>query len=110
MNAATGYPQQPNYGSSSFSQSRGPQLCRNSAIVFGKVTRSDDVENFQLAADVNLVASGVSRDASSEKLRTFLIGKGLQVTDIELLTTFYIEQARSFTYRIVSKQKTMRKH
>ena len=52
--------------------------------------------------DVNLVASGVSKDATPEQLKEFIVSKGINVTEIELLTN-HKEEARSFSYRIAIK-------
>ena len=79
---------------------RGPSQRRNSTIVYGS-SRANG--NLELAADVNLVASGVSRDATPDQLKSFLISRGLRVTDIELLTNFRRAEARSFSYRIAIK-------
>ena len=51
-----------------------------------------------LAADIDLVATGVAKDASSDQLEQFLLGRGIQVTEIEILTTF--EHARTNTFRV----------
>ena len=72
-------------------------------IVYGNARAGDNTGNVELTADVSLVASGASRDATSEQLKSFLISKGLRVTEIELLTNFRREEARSFTYRIAIK-------
>ena len=69
---------------------------------------SNESEQFILAADVNLVASGVSKDATPEQLKNFIVSKGINVTDIELLTTHKIE-ARSFSYRIAIKPEDYEK-
>ena len=36
-------------------------------------------------------------------MKSFLSSKGIRVTDIELLTKYYIDEAKSFTYRIAIK-------
>ena len=63
---------------------------------------NEQTGNCLLTADVNLVASGVSKDATPEQLKEFIVSKGINVTDIELLTNHKAE-ARSFSYRIAIK-------
>jgi hypothetical protein len=81
---------------------------RASALVFGNVKAGnmkdgkDETENCLLTADVNLVASGVSKDATPEQLKEFIVSKGINVTEIELLANHKVE-ARSFSYRIAIK-------
>ena len=70
----------------------------NSVLVFGKAnTGRDDAEEI-LAADVELVATGVSRDVTSEQLKNIIVTKGIDVLEIVKLTTF--EQARTNTFKI----------
>ena len=71
--------------------------------MYGNAKNCDNAENLELAADISLVASGVSRDATPDQLKSFLISKGLRVSGVELLTSFRIEEARSFTYRVSIK-------
>ena len=78
-------------------------------VVISQGVSGDEAEKFKLAADVNLVVSGVSRDATPDQLKNFLTSKGLQITDIELLTKFHINEARSFTYRIAIKPEDYKK-
>ena len=71
-----------------------------STLVFGNARKgSDEAQQYICSADVNLVASGVSKDATMEQFKDFIVSKGIKVTDIELLTNFK-EEARSFTYRV----------
>jgi hypothetical protein len=58
-----------------------PLKRRPSTLFFGeaKIGKGDTEELF--AADANLVASGVSKDATAEQLKDFLVGKGIGVTD-----------------------------
>ena len=81
---------------------------RNPTLVYGNGGNSN-TDKFKLAADVNLVASGVSKDASPDQLRDFIIAKGVQVTDVELLTKFNKEEAISYTYRISIKPEDYEK-
>ena len=77
---------------------------RNSTLVYGNaMSDSTGTENLELTADVSFVASSVSRDATPEQLGNFLVSKGLQVTEVELLTNFKRDEARSFTYRVAIK-------
>ena len=76
---------------------------RPSTLLFGKAKDGNqESEKFLFAADVNLVASGVSKDATPEQLKEFIVSKGIQVTDIELLTNHKVE-ARYYSYRIAIK-------
>ena len=74
---------------------------RSSALVFGNGTASND--EHLLSADINLVASGVSKQATSDQIKEFLEEKGIHVTDIELLTKFFKDESKSYTYRIAIK-------
>jgi hypothetical protein len=66
--------------------SNGTRLRRQSTLVFGVAkTGKYDTEEL-LAADANLVASGVSKDVTCEQLKEFIINKGITVTDIELIS------------------------
>ena len=50
------------------------------------------------------MATGVSKDATIDQLKEFLVNKGIRVTDIELLTSFP-DEVRSFTYRVDIKSE-----
>ena len=63
-------------------------------------TGRDDNENL-LAADVCLVASGVSKDAREDQLKDFVESKGISVINIEKLTTH--PDARTNTFKVVIK-------
>ena len=78
-----------------------PGARKNSVLVFGNATTSNGGNEETLAADVELVATGVSRDASTEQLSSFLLSKGIEVVDIALLTTY--EHARTNTFKIKIK-------
>ena len=85
---------------------------RRPSIMFGtSKTGKDDNTTQLLAADVALVASGVSRDASGEQLKEFLINKGISVVAVEKLTRDEVE-ARTNTFKVVIKlsdyEKAMR--
>ena len=54
-----------------------------------------------LAADVELAAYGVSKDATEEQLKEFISNKGICVTDVKKLTTY--EQARTNTFKVSIK-------
>ena len=81
-----------------------PRPRRPSNLLFGNAkTGKDNTENI-LAANVNLVATGVAKDATSDQLKEFIENKGVEVVEIELLTQFP-EAARTFTYRIAIKPR-----
>ena len=74
---------------------------RPSALIYGNArTGADDSEQF-LAADAELVAYGVSKDATEEQLKQFITSKGINVTAVKKLTTF--EEARTYTFRVSIK-------
>ena len=63
-----------------------PRSRRPSTLLFGKAkVGKDDIENI-LAANVNLVATGVAKDATAIQLKEFIVAKGIEVVEIELLT------------------------
>lgn len=70
---------------------------RKSALMYGK-SKDDEV---YLAADVNLVASGVSKDATESQLNDFLKNKGLNAVAVEKLTQH--PDARTNTFKITIK-------
>ena len=84
---------------------------RRPSIMYGtsKTGKDDNVE--LLAADVALVAFGISKDASSDQLKQFVEDKGITVMDIEKLTRDDAE-TRTNTFKIVIKlsdyEKAMR--
>ena len=90
-------PGRPNSDSSRNNQRKNPTL------VFGNGTTTDVSDKFSLTADVNLVASGVSKDITIDQLKNFITSKGITVTDIALLTNFYKEESKSYSYRIAIK-------
>ena len=67
------------------------------SILVGK----DDTEEF-IAADVSLVAFGVSKDATPEQLKEFVEGKEVTVIGIEKLTKEDAE-TRTNTFKVVVK-------
>ena len=54
-----------------------------------------------IAADVQLPAYGVSKDATEEQLKQFISSKGISVTDVKKLTTF--QGARTNTFKVCIK-------
>ena len=78
-----------------------PGARKNSVLVYGNATTGRDDTEEILAADVELVATGVSRDATTDQLKNFILSKGIEVIEILKLTTF--EQARTNTYKIKIK-------
>ena len=45
----------------------------------------------------------MSKDATVDQLKNFITSKGITVTDVELLTKFYKEESKSYSYRIAIK-------
>ena len=63
-------------------QNQQPQRRRTSALVFGNAKHGENVaEQYQFSADVNLVASGVSKDATMDQLKEFIDTKGIKCND-----------------------------
>ena len=62
---------------------------------------SDDSEQL-LAADVALVATGVSKEASTQQLKEFIEGKGIGVISVEKLTREDVD-TRTNTFKVVIK-------
>ena len=78
-----------------------PRFRKRSTLVFGEAkTGKNDTEEL-LAADANLVASGVSKDATCDQMKDFLVNKGINVTDIELISK--APERRTNTFRISIK-------
>ena len=69
---------------------------------------SGDSNENSLAADVSLVAFGVAKDASTEKLKGYLEKKGLKVVNCELLTK-HVNEARTHSYKVTVKASEFEK-
>ena len=78
-----------------------PRLRKNSTLVFGEAKTGKDDAMELLAADANLVASGVSKDATGDQLKGFLENKGVNVTEIELISN--APERRTNTFRVAIK-------
>jgi hypothetical protein len=64
-------------------------------------------QDTMLAADVNLVASGVGKGCSPELLKDFLVGKGITPVEVVMLTKKEVlDQVRTLTFRIAEYQKS----
>ena len=69
-------------------------------------------EESSLAADVDLVASGVARDATEKQLEDFLKAKGINVMKVECLTKSELiveEKVRSKTMKVTVKAAELEK-
>ena len=75
---------------------------RKQSIMYGKAKTGKDGEEELLAADVALVASGVSKDATAEQLKEFIGRKGIHVVEIEKLTKDDAE-TRTNTFKVLIK-------
>ena len=75
---------------------------RRQSVMYGtsKTGKDDNVE--LLAADVTLVAMGVSKEASDAQLKGFLENKGISVISVEKLTKPEAE-TRTNTFKVVVK-------
>ena len=82
-------------------QMQAPRSRRPSTLVFGEAKNGKNDTEELLAADANLVASGVSKDATCEQLKEFIESKGINVTDIELLSL--APERRTNTFRVAIK-------
>ena len=74
---------------------------KNNTLIYGKATTGKDQSEQFLAADVELVATGVARDASDSQLKEFIMSKGIEVLEISKLTTY--EHAKTNTFKIKIK-------
>ena len=81
-------------------RSRSPRnICYGSA----KTTGENNVETL-LAADVDLVASGVGKDCTNEDLSDFLKGRGIDAVAVETLTKDEVlSQVRTKTFKVTVK-------
>ena len=67
---------------------------------------SAEAEASSLSADVDLVASGVAKDATEKKLEDFLKAKGIEVVKVECLTKQELitdNKVRSKTFKVTVK-------
>ena len=75
-------------------------ICFGSAKTSGEGATATDI----LAADVSLVASGVGKGCTPDKLKDFLASKGINAVEVVMLTKEeVIEQVRTLTFRIAVK-------
>ena len=56
-------------------------------FLYGKSSAGANNTDQYLTADVQLAAYGVSKDASKEQLKLFIMSKGINVTDIKIHRT-----------------------
>ena len=70
-------------------------------MIYGKAKSSTSKEEEYLAADVELIATGVFREASDAQFKNFIAGRGIEVLEIVKLTTY--EHARTNTFKITIK-------
>ena len=75
---------------------------RRSSIMYGTSKTGTSEGTEFLAADVALVATGVSKEASAEQLKEFVISKGIGVISVEKLTREDID-TRTNTFKVVIK-------
>ena len=76
-------------------------ICYGNAKTSGVGASATDT---MLAADVSLVASGVGKGCSTDNLKDFLAGKGINAVEVEMLTKKeVIEQVRTLTFRVSVK-------
>ena len=76
-------------------------ICFGSARTAGDGTASAET---MLAADVNLVASGVGKGCTEDNLKEFLIGKGINPVEVEMMTKKeIINDVRTLTFRVAVK-------
>ena len=75
-----------------------PRPRKQSTLLYGQAKTGKDNRTQLLAANVNLVASGVSKAATGNQLKEFLEDKGIKVAEIECMT--YHPDARTNTFRV----------
>ena len=69
-------------------------------------SENETTEENNLAADVELVAFGVNKEAKPEDLKKFLIDKGIKVTEVKCLTRIELlteDKVRSKTMKVTVK-------
>ena len=72
-----------------------------SAKVAGEGTAASET---MLAADVNLVASGVGKGCTVDMLKDFLVGKGITPVEVEMMTKpEVVNDVRTLTFRVAVK-------
>ena len=74
---------------------------RPAPILYGNARSVDSNSDQPLAADVELAAYGVSKDATEVQLKEFILSKGIRVTDVKKLTTY--KHARTNTFKVCIK-------
>ena len=79
----------------------GGNMRRPDPILYGNARSNDGNADQQLAADVELAAYGVSKDATEVQLKDFISSKGIRVVDVKKLTTY--EHARTNTFKVCIK-------
>ena len=84
------------------SQSNQPGR-RRPSIMFGTARTGKDDSESLLAADVCLVASGVSKEASADQLKDFVASKGISVISVERLISEKHPETRTNTFKVVVK-------
>ena len=83
------------------SNSKAPGAWRKQRHAFGAAKAGDDDDGVVTAADVTLVASGVSTGVTADQLRNFVCKKGLQIKTCSLLTNLERNpDARSHTFKM----------
>ena len=73
---------------------------QKSMLVNGTSYENNDDKSF--AADISLVAGGVSKNATVDKLTDYLKNKGLDIVSCELLTN-NVEQCRTLSFKVTIK-------
>ena len=86
-------------------QKEDPRPKPQKNICFGSAkTTGDGSAETMLAADVNLVASGVGKGCTEDNLKEFLIGKGINPVEVEMMTKKeIINDVRTLTFRVAVK-------
>ena len=81
---------------------------QKSLIANGSCDTNKDDKSF--AADVCLVAGGVSKNATCEKLTDYLKNKGLAILNCELLTNpMALDKVRSLSFKVTIKAEDLEK-
>ena len=74
---------------------------RPAPLLYGNARSGDGNSDQPIAADVELAAYGVSKDATEDQLKNFISSKGINVIEVKKLTTY--EHARTNTFKICIK-------
>ena len=87
-------------------QQLSPKIRPQRNICYGIAKPINDSATEMLAADVSLVASGVGKGCTPDKLKYFLEERGIHAVEVEMLTKpEVVKDVRTLTFRVAVKPK-----